>query len=43
MPTLLPSVWRCVAVVPGADFAAPHHVRISYTVPPDRLGGRWRA
>ncbi|MER5400524.1 pyridoxal phosphate-dependent aminotransferase [Streptomyces sp. NPDC002599] len=26
-----------VAVVPGADFAAPHHVRISYTVPPDRL------
>ncbi|MFD9520233.1 pyridoxal phosphate-dependent aminotransferase [Streptomyces sp. NPDC059979] len=26
-----------VAVVPGADFAAPNHVRISYTVPPDRL------
>ncbi|WP_329212372.1 pyridoxal phosphate-dependent aminotransferase [Streptomyces sp. NBC_01708] len=26
-----------VAVVPGADFAAPDHVRISYTVPPDRL------
>jgi aspartate aminotransferase len=26
-----------VAVVPGADFGAPHHVRISYTVPPDRL------
>lgn len=26
-----------VAVVPGADFAAPHHARISYTVPPDRL------
>lgn len=26
-----------VAVVPGADFAAPHHTRISYTVPPERL------
>ncbi|MFD6888750.1 pyridoxal phosphate-dependent aminotransferase [Streptomyces sp. NPDC059957] len=26
-----------VAVVPGADFAAPHHARISYTVPPHRL------
>ncbi len=26
-----------VAVVPGADFAAPDHVRISYTVPADRL------
>lgn len=26
-----------VAVVPGADFAAPNHVRVSYTVPPDRL------
>ncbi len=26
-----------VAVVPGADFAAPDHVRISYTVPSDRL------
>ncbi|XKJ38325.1 aminotransferase class I/II-fold pyridoxal phosphate-dependent enzyme [Streptomyces sp. 147326] len=26
-----------VAVVPGADFAAPNHVRISYTVPPARL------
>ena len=26
-----------VAVVPGADFAAPDHVRISYTVPTDRL------
>ncbi|MFF8604611.1 pyridoxal phosphate-dependent aminotransferase [Streptomyces sp. NPDC015346] len=26
-----------VAVVPGTDFAAPDHVRISYTVPPDRL------
>ncbi|MDT9683738.1 pyridoxal phosphate-dependent aminotransferase [Streptomyces sp. TRM76323] len=26
-----------VAVVPGADFAAPDHVRISYTVPPERL------
>ncbi len=26
-----------VAVVPGADFAAPDHLRISYTVPPDRL------
>ncbi|MGR4881470.1 pyridoxal phosphate-dependent aminotransferase [Streptomyces sp. LARHCF249] len=26
-----------VAVIPGADFAAPDHVRISYTVPPDRL------
>lgn len=26
-----------VAVVPGADFAAPDYVRISYTVPPDRL------
>ncbi|MFF6885474.1 pyridoxal phosphate-dependent aminotransferase [Streptomyces sp. NPDC012421] len=26
-----------VAVVPGADFAAPDHVRISYTVPPEQL------
>ncbi|MFI8514021.1 pyridoxal phosphate-dependent aminotransferase [Streptomyces sp. NPDC085460] len=26
-----------VAVVPGADFAAPGHVRISYTVPPEQL------
>ncbi|GGS26799.1 hypothetical protein GCM10010221_25160 [Streptomyces parvus] len=26
-----------VAVVPGSDFAAPDHVRISYTVSPDRL------
>ncbi|WP_405009842.1 pyridoxal phosphate-dependent aminotransferase [Kitasatospora sp. NBC_01539] len=26
-----------VAVVPGADFAAPHHVRISYTVPTAQL------
>ncbi|GAA3034145.1 pyridoxal phosphate-dependent aminotransferase [Kitasatospora albolonga] len=26
-----------VAVVPGADFGAPDHVRISYTVPADRL------
>lgn len=26
-----------VAVVPGTDFAAPDHVRVSYTVPPDRL------
>ncbi|MFB7341075.1 pyridoxal phosphate-dependent aminotransferase [Streptomyces hydrogenans] len=26
-----------VAVVPGADFATPDHVRISYTVPPGQL------
>ncbi|WP_421702128.1 aminotransferase class I/II-fold pyridoxal phosphate-dependent enzyme [[Kitasatospora] papulosa] len=26
-----------VAVVSGADFAASHHARISYRVPPDRL------
>ncbi|MFD5766207.1 pyridoxal phosphate-dependent aminotransferase [Streptomyces sp. NPDC127049] len=26
-----------VAVVPGADFAAPGYVRISYTVPPEQL------
>nr|WP_242436560.1 aminotransferase class I/II-fold pyridoxal phosphate-dependent enzyme [Streptomyces sp. CB02488] len=26
-----------VAVVPGTDFAAPSHVRVSYMVPPDRL------
>ncbi len=26
-----------VAVVPGTDFAAPNHVRISYTVPPELL------
>ncbi|MCY0947060.1 aminotransferase class I/II-fold pyridoxal phosphate-dependent enzyme [Streptomyces antarcticus] len=26
-----------VAVVPGGDFAAPDHVRISYTVLPERL------
>ncbi|MDF3139972.1 MULTISPECIES: pyridoxal phosphate-dependent aminotransferase [unclassified Streptomyces] len=26
-----------VAVVPGSDFAAPDHVRISYTVPTERL------
>lgn len=26
-----------VAVVPGTDFAAPNHLPVSYTFPPDRL------